>query len=99
MTKIEQRILNVLKEKMSLDLFERELSEQELLFCERLTEKLSALKAIEVKVVSCDVSNLLERASWLVGNPGTNISGITDIACDKWQKDYEFYRDNLIKKI
>jgi hypothetical protein len=35
---------------------------------------------------------LLEKASWLVGNPGTGISGSTDVACDNWQKDYEKYK-------
>lgn len=34
---------------------------------------------------------LLERASNLVGNPGTNISGSTDFACLQWQKDYEIF--------
>ena len=33
--------------------------------------------------------NLLERAKGLVGNPGTNISSSTDIACDNWQNDYD----------
>lgn len=37
--------------------------------------------------------SLLERAASLVGNPGTNISGSTDIACDEWQKDYERWRN------
>jgi len=36
-----------------------------------------------------EILDLLERASWLVGNPGTNISGSTDLACIKWQGDYE----------
>ena len=35
--------------------------------------------------------SLLERASGLVGNPGTNISASTDIACESWQKDYEAF--------
>lgn len=35
------------------------------------------------------IINLLERAKGLVGNPGTNISVSTDIACDIWQSDYE----------
>jgi hypothetical protein len=34
---------------------------------------------------------LIERAHWLVGNPATNISSSTDIACDNWQKDYEAF--------
>ncbi|WP_346236734.1 hypothetical protein ABDK00_014115 [Niabella insulamsoli] len=38
-----------------------------------------------------ELLNLLERASGLVGNPGVNISSSTDIACDKWQEDYEAY--------
>lgn len=41
------------------------------------------------------MEKLLERASWLVGNPGTNISSSTDMACDKWQEDYnEFIKNN-----
>ncbi len=36
-----------------------------------------------------EAMKLLERASWLVGNPGTNISSGTDLACESWQKDYE----------
>lgn len=35
-----------------------------------------------------DICCLLERAASLVGNPGTNISGSTDLACQQWQKDY-----------
>lgn len=35
------------------------------------------------------IINLLERAKGLVGNPGTNISASSDIACDIWQSDYE----------
>jgi hypothetical protein len=38
-----------------------------------------------------DADGLLQRASFLVGNPGTNISSSTDIACDEWQADYEKY--------
>lgn len=37
--------------------------------------------------------SLLDRAASLVGNPGTNISGSTDMACDEWQKDYERWRN------
>lgn len=37
-------------------------------------------------------SALLERASMLVGNPGTNISASTDIACDNWHKEYERWK-------
>lgn len=37
--------------------------------------------------------SLLERAASLVGNPGTNISGSTDMACNEWQKDYERWRN------
>ena len=41
-----------------------------------------------------DVSvSLLERAASLVGNPCTNISSSTDMACDEWQKDYERWRN------
>jgi len=32
--------------------------------------------------------DLLRQASKLVGNPGVNISGSTDYACQKWQADY-----------
>ena len=32
--------------------------------------------------------NLLKKASTLVGNPCTNISGSTDVACMKWQDEY-----------
>ena len=42
----------------------------------------------QLRIAAVSVS-LLERAASLVGNPGTNISGSTDIACDEWQKDYE----------
>lgn len=34
---------------------------------------------------------LLERASGLVGNPGTNISSSCDIAVENWQKDYDIF--------
>lgn len=37
--------------------------------------------------------SLLERAAGLVGNPGTNISGSTDLACEQWQEDYECWRN------
>ena len=38
------------------------------------------------------VSSLLERAAGLVGNPGTNISGSTDVACEQWQRDFMNFR-------
>lgn len=38
-----------------------------------------------------DIEFLLVRASGLVGNPGTNISGSCDVACNNWQRDYEEY--------
>jgi len=38
---------------------------------------------------------LLERASYLIGNPGANISGSTDCACDEWQKDYKAFLSTL----
>jgi hypothetical protein len=45
-------------------------------------------------VCLADVSvSLIERAATLVGNPATNISGSTDLACDEWQKDYERWRN------
>lgn len=40
------------------------------------------------------LKGMLERASWLVGNPGTNISSSTDIACDNWQKEYQSLTTN-----
>ena len=46
----------------------------------------------QLRIGAVSVS-LLERAASLVGNPGTNISGSTDIACDEWQKDYERWRN------
>ena len=33
--------------------------------------------------------SLLDMASSLVGNPGTNISSSTDLACDSWQEKYK----------
>lgn len=36
---------------------------------------------------------LLQRAAGLVGNPRTHISASADIACEKWQEDYQFYLD------
>ena len=41
-----------------------------------------------------EVVSLLERAAGLVGNPGANISGSTDLACDRWQSDYELLTTN-----
>jgi len=38
---------------------------------------------------------LLERASYLIGNPGANISGSTDCACDEWQRDYKYFLSTL----
>jgi len=38
---------------------------------------------------------LLERASYLVGNPGTGISSSTDWACEDWQKEYEDFLSTL----
>lgn len=35
------------------------------------------------------IESLLERASWLVGNPGTNISLLTDVACINWHNDFK----------
>ena len=42
----------------------------------------------QLRIGAVSVS-LLERAAALVGNPATNISGSTDLACEEWQKDYE----------
>lgn len=49
---------------------------------------------------------LLDTASNLVGNPGTNISSSTDLACDSWQEKYKKFlasispgvEDNQTKK-
>ena len=49
-------------------------------------------KQEQLRIGAVSVS-LLERAASLVGNPGTNISGSTDIACDEWHKDYERWRN------
>jgi hypothetical protein len=38
------------------------------------------------KQVFNQLVNLLQSAATLVGNPGTNVSGSTDIACQTWQK-------------
>lgn len=35
---------------------------------------------------------LIEKASRLIGNPGANVSASTDIACDNWQKEYEYFK-------
>lgn len=40
---------------------------------------------------------LLVQAHSLVGNPGTNISSSTDIACDKWQEDYQNWKQEYFK--
>lgn len=45
------------------------------------------LTAAEARIK--ELEGLLERASWLVGNPGTNISSSIDIACENWQNDYK----------
>ena len=46
----------------------------------------------QLRIGAVSVS-LLERAASLVGNPCTNISCSTDIACDEWHKDYERWRN------
>ena len=38
---------------------------------------------------------LLDTASNLVGNPGTNISSSTDLACDSWQEKYKKFIASL----
>ena len=38
---------------------------------------------------------LLDTASNLVGNPGTNISSSTDLACDSWQEKYKKFLASL----
>jgi len=47
---------------------------------------------VDIRVVSEEeyqrMITLLDRAEMLVGNPGTNISSSTDLACESWQKDY-----------
>ena len=35
---------------------------------------------------------LLERASNIIGDPGCNISGSSDLACEQWQKDYQLFK-------
>ena len=65
---------------------------------EALYDKLTAwseqlpASVYSLSVVDDDSVSLLERAALLVGNPGTNISGSTDLACRKWQEDYERWR-------
>lgn len=39
-----------------------------------------------------EVFKLLERARGLVGNPRTNFSASTDIACENWNKDYDAWK-------
>ena len=39
--------------------------------------------------------SLLDMASSLVGNPGTNISSSTDLACDSWQEKYKKFIASL----
>lgn len=55
-------------------------------------ENLNNQKADKLDICAVSAS-LLERAASLIGNPGTNISGSTDLACDEWQKDYERWRN------
>ena len=47
---------------------------------------------VDCRVISEDLYQkmlkLIDDARWLVGNPGTNISGSTDMACDTWQQEY-----------
>jgi len=43
-----------------------------------------------------NILDLLERAEHLVGNPLTNISGSTDIACIHWQNDYAELKKSLV---
>jgi len=65
--------------------YDLRLSEPDILYW---MEKYAEYKAKNLPIHNVSAS-LLERAASLVGNPGTNISGSTDLACDEWQKDYE----------
>lgn len=51
---------------------------------------------VDIRVVSEDeyqeMIQLLDRASWLVGDPATNISSGTDLACESWQRDYQEWK-------
>jgi hypothetical protein len=51
---------------------------------------------VDIRVVAEDeyqrMIKLLERAEMLVGNPATNISSSTDLACESWQKDYQEWK-------
>lgn len=60
----------------------------------RIQELKDKIKILEKGKEEHSWIELLERASWLVGNPGTNISGSTDLACENWQKDYEKFKAN-----
>jgi len=58
---------------------------------EALLEK-EAEPKVDIRVVAEEeyqrMIKLLDRAENLVGNPATNISSGTDLACESWQKDY-----------
>ena len=69
--------------------YDLRLSEPDILYW---MEKYAEYKAENLPIHNVSVS-LIERAATLVGNPGTNISGSTDLACDEWQNDYERWRN------
>lgn len=56
-------------------------------------EAIDTVVAEVEKPLPTDVINLLERASNLVGNPGTNISSSINFACYDWQKDYMKWKE------
>ena len=59
----------------------------------KLSEAIDTVVAEVEKPLPTDVINLLERASNLVGNPGTNISSSINFACYDWQKDYMKWKE------
>lgn len=58
-----------------------------------VSEAIDTVVAEVEKPLPTDVINLLERASNLVGNPGTNISSSINFACYDWQKDYMKWKE------
>jgi hypothetical protein len=51
-------------------------------------------RELDEVIQDTDGVKLLELAASLVGNPGTNISSSTDIACEQWQKNYKRWRNS-----
>lgn len=84
--------LNQLPDDADFDDMDVKLSCQKIIY--PAMEEYAAIVSAEKDKEIAELRRLIEKASWLVGNPGCNISSSTDLACDSWQKEWEQFKSS-----